>query len=169
MYLVVAAVVAVVVVVVAFVMRARLRPDVPTQPRRFEVPAQLDRSDFARPSAPWLVAVFSSSSCLACADTWSKVSMLGSTAVAVDDVEVSARRALHRRYRIDAVPTVVVADSAGVVRASFLGPPSAADLWATVAELRSPGSVSGSVSGSAGSCDRHASAPSGSAARDSRQ
>jgi hypothetical protein len=153
MYLLVAAAVAVVVAVVAVVLRARLRPDVPTQPRRFEVPAQLDRSDFARPSAEWLVVVFSSSTCLACAGTWDKVSQLASQPVAVEDVEVSVRGDLHRRYRIDAVPTVVVADSMGVVRASFLGPPSAADLWATVAELRSPGSVA--------SCDRHASAPSG--------
>jgi hypothetical protein len=33
---------------------------------------------------------------------------------------------------------VLVADAAGVVRASFVGPPSAADLWAAVAALREP-------------------------------
>ena len=31
---------------------------------------------------------------------------------------------------------VVVADAAGVVGASFIGPTSAGDLWAAVAELR---------------------------------
>ncbi len=31
---------------------------------------------------------------------------------------------------------VLVADADGVVRASFVGSPSAADLWAAVAELR---------------------------------
>jgi hypothetical protein len=36
---------------------------------------------------------------------------------------------------------VVVADAAGVVRAGFVGPPTATDLWATVAELREPGAV----------------------------
>ena len=60
--------------------------------------------------------------------------------VAVVDVEYSASPALHRKYHIDAVPIVVVADSRGVVRASFVGPMSATDLWAAVAEARDPGS-----------------------------
>ncbi len=47
---------------------------------------------------------------------------------------------LHRKYHIDAVPIVVVADRLGVVRASFVGPMSATDLWAAVAEARHPGS-----------------------------
>ena len=38
----------------------------------------------------------------------------------------------------DAVPTIVVADEQGVVRASFVGPPSATDLWAAVAKARDP-------------------------------
>jgi hypothetical protein len=56
-------------------------------------------------------------------------------------VEVSARRDLHDRYRIDGVPTTVIADADGVVRASFLGPATATDVWAAVAELREPGCV----------------------------
>ena len=44
-------------------------------------------------------------------------------------------------HTITAVPTLVVADADGVVRASFLGPVTATDLWAAVAELREPGSV----------------------------
>ena len=47
---------------------------------------------------------------------------------------------LHERYAIDAVPCIVVADEAGVVRASFIGVPTATDLWAAVAEAREPGS-----------------------------
>jgi hypothetical protein len=61
--------------------------------------------------------------------------------VAVDDVEVTARRDVHERYGIEAVPTIVVADADGVVRASFVGPPTATDLWAAVAEVREPGSA----------------------------
>jgi hypothetical protein len=47
---------------------------------------------------------------------------------------------VHRKYDIQAVPLVVVADAEGVVGAGFVGPASATDLWAAVAELRQPGS-----------------------------
>jgi hypothetical protein len=134
--LLVAGGVAVVVAAVALVLRRRARADRPTQPQHRAVPAQLDRDDFDRPDAPWLVVVFSSATCLSCSDTWAKAAQLASASVAVQDVEVAARRDLHRRYGIDAVPVVVVADRDGVVRASFVGPPSAADLWATMADLR---------------------------------
>lgn len=135
------ALVAVGVAVVVAVMVRRREPDAPTAPTTYPVPAQLDRDDFDRPDAPWLVAVFSSATCLACVDTWEKASVLGSDEVAVQEVEVGARRDLHERYRVEGVPMVVIADVDGVVRASFLGPLTATDLWATVAELRSPGTV----------------------------
>ena len=122
-------------VLVAWWLRRRQRPDPPSQPA-YSVPAQLDRADFDRPDAPWLVAVFSSATCLTCKDTWEKAAALASDAVAVEEVEAVERRDLHERYGIDAVPAVVVADADGVVRASFLGEPSAADLWAALAGLR---------------------------------
>ncbi|CAN5490800.1 hypothetical protein BH20ACT2_BH20ACT2_17780 [soil metagenome] len=125
-------------IVVAVVVERRRRPDPPTQPT-WAVPAQLDRADFASPEVPWLVVVFSSTTCLSCGATWEKARHLASPAVAVQEVEVGARRDLHDRYGIEAVPTVVVADADGVVRASFLGPPTATDLWAAVAEVREPG------------------------------
>ena len=125
-------------VIVAVVLDRR-RPDAPTAPR-WAVPTQLDRSDFAGPGVPWLVAVFTSATCDACAGTASKAAVLACAEVAVDEVEVTARPDVHRRYAIDAVPLVVVADAEGVVRASFVGPPTATDLWAAVAELREPGS-----------------------------
>jgi thioredoxin-like negative regulator of GroEL len=104
------------------------------------VPTQLDRADFARPEAPWLVAVFTSATCDACAGTASKAAVLDSDEVAVAEVEAARDADVHRRYGVDAVPMVVVADAEGVVRASFVGPPTATDLWAAVAELREPGS-----------------------------
>ena len=67
------------------------------------------------------------------------VEVLASAEVAVDDVPFQTRRDLHDRYRIDAVPTVVVADSDGVVRAHHVGPCTAADLWAAVADARGEG------------------------------
>jgi hypothetical protein len=100
------------------------------------VPAQLDRADFERPDAPWLVAVFTSATCDSCAKAVERAKVLASEAVAVDEAEVKARPDLHRRYHIDAVPIVVVADQEGVVRTSFTGPPSATDLWAAVAAVR---------------------------------
>lgn len=129
-----------VAVAAAFVVRRRSVPDAPTQ-SSWTVPAQVDRADFDRPDAPWLVLVFSSATCLSCAGTWSKAEQLASPHVAAQLVEAVERKDLHERYRIDAVPCVVVADREGVVRTSFLGEPSTADLWAAVAELREPGST----------------------------
>ncbi len=119
---------------VSVVVRRR-RPEPPTQ-GRWPVPTQLDRVDFDRPDTPWLVVVFSSTTCLSCADAVQKAEVLAGAEVVVQDVEVGARPDLHRRYGIDAVPVTIVADADGVVRASFVGAPSATDLWAAVAELR---------------------------------
>ncbi|MFN0093117.1 MAG: thioredoxin family protein [Acidimicrobiales bacterium] len=114
----------------------RRRPPAPTQ-AGFSAPTQLDRADFPRPEARWLVAVFTSASCGTCADTTMKAAALESDTVAVAEVEVGAAKALHRRYGIEAVPIVAVADHLGAVRASFVGPVAAAELWAALAELRS--------------------------------
>ncbi len=133
-----AAVVVVIAAVVALLVERR-RPEPPTQ-GQWSVPAQLDRQDFDRPDAPWLVAVFSSATCDSCADAVAKSKALASEAVVVEEVEATARADTHRRYSIQAVPTIVVADAEGVVRASFVGPPSATDLWAAVAEARRPAS-----------------------------
>jgi len=132
--LIVAAAIVVLTVVVAVVVRRR-RPDAPTQAAG-AVPAQLDRSDFARSDAAWLVAVFTSATCHTCADVVAKAQVLASDDVAVVEVEYGRRGDTHRRYRIDAVPTLVLADAEGVVRASALGPVSASDLWALVARAR---------------------------------
>jgi hypothetical protein len=120
---------------VGAVLRRRRVVDAPTQPV-FSAPAQLDRADFGDVDVPWLVAVFSSASCATCADVIAKAKVLASADVAVVDVEYPTAAVLHRKYHIDAVPIVVVADHAGVVKASFIGPMSATDLWAAVAESR---------------------------------
>jgi len=132
---------------VAYVVQRRRTPDAPTQ-RRYNVPEQLDRDDFDRPDAPWLVAVFTSDTCDKCADVASKAAVLATDEVAVQNVDFIADRALHDRYDVDAVPTLVIVDGAGVTRRSFLGPMTATDLWAAVAEARDPGSTPES-------CDSH--------------
>lgn len=121
------------------VLRRRQTIDAPSQPT-FAAPSQIDRADFEGVETPWLVAVFSSASCVTCADVVRKAKVLACGEVAVIDVEHSASPALHRKYHVDAVPIAIVADRAGVVRASFVGPMSATDLWAAVAEVRHPGS-----------------------------
>lgn len=133
------ALIAVAVAVAGWIQRRQ--PDPPTAPPEYAVPTQLDRADFARPEAPWLVAVFTSATCNSCRGVWEKAAILDSDDVAVQKVEVLAEPDLHRRYRIDGVPLVVIADRDGVVRGGFVGPATAADLWATVADLREPGSV----------------------------
>ncbi len=133
-----------VAVVVAVVIQRR-RPDAPSRPA-FSVPLQIDRADFTRPEAPWLVVVFTSSTCDSCAGVWDKARHLdadGDGPVAVQEVEVTAAPELHHRYGVDAVPLVLIADADGVVARHFLGPVTATDLWAAVAEAREPGSTPG--------------------------
>lgn len=130
------------VVVVAAWLTQRRRTDAPTAGGGgFEAPNQLNRDDFRRPDAPWLVVVFSSATCSTCSDVWDKAQILESTEVSVQQVEVSADAELHERYRIEAVPVTAIADSSGVVVSSFMGPVSATHLWAALAEAREPGSV----------------------------
>ena len=116
----------------------RRRPAPPTQ-SRWSAPAQLDRDDFDRPATPWLVAVFTSATCDSCASARDKAAVLASDDVVVHEVEVAARKDLHDRYQIEVVPMILLADAEGVVRKSFLGPPSATDLWAAVAEAHQGG------------------------------
>jgi protein-disulfide isomerase len=107
------------------------------------VPTQLDRADFdgggGPLSRPWLVAVFTSTTCESCERATAKAAVLASDAVAYQEVPFQERKDLHQRYGVEAVPTIVVADEEGVVRASFVGVPTATDLWAAVAEARQPG------------------------------
>jgi hypothetical protein len=129
------------VVAVLAVWLQRRRPAAGPVVERHHVPASVARADFARPSAEWLVVVFTSATCDSCAVTWEVARQLESPAVATQEVEVSAAPDLHERYGIDAVPTTVVCDAQGGVVRSFLGPVTATHLWAAVAEAREPGSV----------------------------
>ncbi len=133
--------------VVAEVVRRRRQSDPPTQPR-YELPAQVDRSDFDGDG--WLVAVFTSDTCSTCADVVRKAEVVGCDDVTVMTVTFQVRRDLHERYDIGAVPCLVIADPEGVVRQGFVGPVTATDLWAAVANAREPGSIDRS-----GGCDQH--------------
>jgi thioredoxin-like negative regulator of GroEL len=143
----------VVVGLVALLARRRQVRDAPTQ-KIFTVPSQIDRADF-KPSdtieghPEWLIVVFTSSSCHVCADVWDKVQVVASSQVGIFKVDYESDRVLHERYGIDAVPTVIICDGAGIVQGHFLGPVSATDLWAAVATVRDP---STQPDGSEGNC-----------------
>ncbi|MCX7619696.1 MAG: thioredoxin family protein [Acidimicrobiales bacterium] len=121
-------------VIVAAVL-ARRAPDAPTR-GNWMVPAQLDRNDFIATETPWLVVVFTSATCETCAAVAAAASRLSGPGVAVQEVEVGVASALHERYGIDAVPTLVMADADGVVRASHVGPLDDVDLGEVLARLR---------------------------------
>ena len=122
---------------VALVMRRR--PPEPPPRDVYPVPKQLDRADFPRPDAAWLVALFSSAACDSCHGLGDKLTPLESSDVAVCEIDAETQSELQRRYELAAIPTTVVADHEGVVRRAFVGAFTATDLWAAVAELRVPG------------------------------
>jgi hypothetical protein len=125
--------IALAVAALAMVLQKR-RPEAPSQ-RRWAVPDQLDRADFERPGAPWLVAVFSSATCASCAAALERAQAVASADVVVEDVEFTARRDLHERYNIETVPMLVVADRQGVVRAHFIGTPAEGEVEQAIAGL----------------------------------
>jgi hypothetical protein len=98
--------------------------DAPTTPQ-FAAPQQLDRSDFDHPELDWLLVLFSSETCLSCHEAREALTPIRFDRVAVQDLPVETSRAIHDRYSVDAVPIMVLADTDGVVRWSYLGAPPA--------------------------------------------
>lgn len=139
--LAVAAVLVIVAVVVARLLERR-RPAPPTGAgvrAGWAPPAQLDRADFDGADRPWLVAVFTSATCASCQATTAKAAVLASPQVAFQDVPWQERKDLHVRYGVEVVPLTLLVDPDGVVQASFVGEPTATDLWAALAEARQSG------------------------------
>lgn len=116
------------------VVTQRRRPDPPTSPR-MAVPQQLDRNDFADRDRSWLLVMFGSSTCASCRDAWDVVGHLDLASVSVQRLDFPAERAIHERYRIDSVPTIVLVDADGVVRWSALGVPTRQDLGEALEDL----------------------------------
>ena len=137
-----AAVLVAVVAGLALLLERRRRSDAPSQPRRWPMPAQLDRADFEGTSVPWLAALFTSATCDSCTRIEQMVAPLAAPSLAVTVLAWQDHKDLHDRYGIEAVPCFVLADEEGIVRYGFVGREvTATDLWAAVAEARSPGST----------------------------
>ena len=85
-------------------------------------PGSLDRTEFRAPEAPLLIAVFTSETCSSCEAVWAELAGYESATVATQNVEVTADAALHKRYKIESVPTAVVVDVNGETQAAFVGP-----------------------------------------------
>ncbi|MFV0257077.1 MAG: TlpA family protein disulfide reductase [Acidimicrobiales bacterium] len=114
-----------VAVAVALVLQRR-RADPPSAPS-YRAPTQLDRDDFDQPPSPRLVVLFASDSCQTCPGAWAAVVEAcgpdGPRAgVPHTRVSVEGSPELHQRYRVDAVPTTVIADADGVVVQALFGP-----------------------------------------------
>lgn len=110
---------------VALVLQRR-RPDPPSAPS-YRAPAQLDRADFTATAGRWLVVLFGSTTCDTCPLAWASVEAMTRSAVGggrldIQRIDVQSDPSLHQRYRIDGVPTTVVADDEGVVVEAFFGP-----------------------------------------------
>ncbi len=98
----------------------RLRPAPTSTPGA--PPGSLDRADFRAPTAPLLIAVFTSATCSSCEAVWAELSGYESPTVVTQNVEVGADPALHSRYNIESVPTAVIVDTTGETQAAFVGP-----------------------------------------------
>ncbi|MCB0989690.1 MAG: thioredoxin family protein [Acidimicrobiales bacterium] len=118
---IIAAAIIAVALVVAFVAQRR-RTDPPTQatPVR-SLPQQLDREDFAAPGTTFVVVMFSSDTCDACALVSETVKAIEAPDVAFQNVSWQADKKLHARYEIESVPATVIAGPDGAVGAAFLG------------------------------------------------
>lgn len=128
----------VVAVVVALVIQART--DRTPARGRWPVPTQIHAADLPG-GRDVAVLLFSSATCDTCEQVRGVLAELREDlrdAVGVADVSVQDQPAIHERYGVEAVPTLVVADAAGVVRASWVGPVRVDELEAALGALVGP-------------------------------
>jgi len=106
----------------------RRRPDPPSAPG-YRAPAQLNRAEFDHQDKPTLLAVFASVKCDSCPVVWDRAQTVHAAMapdqagrVGLQRIDVESNPDLHKRYKIDGVPTVVIVDADGVVDRAFFGP-----------------------------------------------
>lgn len=126
-------VLALVAVGIAMLLQRR-RPEPPSAPS-YRAPAQLDRNDFAGPLSLPIVVVFASSTCNSCPAVWEEVERMKTDSFVIERVTVQDDPKRHERYKIDGVPTTLVADADGVVTANFFGPLAEGALSTAIASV----------------------------------
>jgi thioredoxin-like negative regulator of GroEL len=114
-------------VVVAMVLQRRRR-EPPSSPS-YRALAEIDRTEFAHTAEPVVIVMFGSTTCHTCPAVWETIQSLD---VPSERVDVQSDPKRHQRYRIDGVPTTVVANAAGVVSKTFFGPVSPDELESAV-------------------------------------
>jgi thioredoxin-related protein len=100
----------------------RRTPDSPSVPRAI-MPYQLDRGDFDDPNGEWIFALFTSNTCDACELVISQVSKISLPNLVIQIIDFADNKALHQKYEIHSVPSLILADHQGVVQWSFAGVP----------------------------------------------
>lgn len=123
----------IVAVVVARLLRSRRKPAVAPS-RDWHLPTHIDPADLAT-GTPWVVAIFTSSTCETCQSVLTTAAPLASDDVAVLDLPYQSQRDLHDRYGIEAVPSTLVVAPDGNVVVAWIGVIEPGVLWAAVAEL----------------------------------
>lgn len=118
-------------VIVAVVLQRR-RSEPPSSPSYRSIP-EIDREEFAHSQEPVLVVMFGSATCHTCPIVWETIQ---SMEVPSDRVDVQTDPKRHQRYRIDGVPTTVVANGVGVVTKTFFGPVRRDQLEDAIAQAR---------------------------------
>ncbi|NNF53309.1 MAG: thioredoxin family protein [Acidimicrobiales bacterium] len=111
---------------IAYLLQRR-RSEPPSSPS-YRTIAEVDRSEFVQPDARLLVAMFGSTTCNTCPQVWETISKIDKTDVARERIDVQTDPERHKRYRIDGVPTTIVANRDGTVRKTMFGPITRADL-----------------------------------------
>lgn len=145
-----------VVAAVAFVVSRRQRPDAPSQPRRWPMPAQTARADFEGAPAPWLGVLITSATCASCERIEQMVRPLASPTTAVTVVAWQDDKELHewRRTIEDVSATdpilgkdLVVAEDGSIPAEQLvrLGLRPGAHLRVVEAVAGQPGELEGSV------------------------
>ena len=100
----------------------RRKPDSPTVPK-FVLPLQLDRHDFERPDSKWLLVLFTSETCDSCVTVLAQLPDLAITNLHIQSIEFPAQEALHKKYSVGSVPSLLLTGPQGVVEWSFAGVP----------------------------------------------
>jgi hypothetical protein len=120
------------------ILYSRSKKPSPTSTTHYDAPSHIERGDFPDATTEVFAVAFTSASCESCHDIVTKLKAAQTSQVDISIVEYEDDhgKTLHKKYDIEAVPTVVICDSNGTTQKAFLGAVTATDLWAGLAQVR---------------------------------